>query len=185
MQGWVYVRCRRVLIAFGLIAGCLSGGPALAKDSMLHGTNGEPALLTVGVGSIGNIVTKRNDAVLFSAEYRAGPKLELFYIRPSLGIIATTDKSLYGYFCLSGDIFFGRRIVLTPQAAVGGYSAGDGQDLGGTLEFKTGATLAWRFDNHSRIGLGFHHISNANIYDHNPGTELLSLYYSHPISFGW
>jgi lipid A 3-O-deacylase len=183
MQGWVYVRSRLVPIAFAFIAACLYGRPSLAAEGMLKGSNGDPALLTVGVGSIGNIVTKRDDAVLFSAEYRFGPKLELFYVRPSLGIITTTDKSIYGYFCLSGDIYFGPRIVLTPQAAVGGYSAGDGQDLGGILEFKTGATLSWRFDNRSRIGIGFHHISNANIYDHNPGTELLTAYYSHPINF--
>lgn len=183
MQGWVHVRCRLMLVAFGLIAGCLCGRPALAEDGIVNGSNGDPALLTLGAGSIGNIASSRDDAFLFSAEYRAGPKLELFYVRPSLGIIATTDKSIYGYFCLSGDIFFGRRVVLTPQAAVGGYSAGDGQDLGGILEFKTGATLSWRFDNRSRLGVGFHHISNANIYDHNPGTELLTAFYSHPINF--
>lgn len=174
---------RSVCLAGALLAGCFSGRAALADGLFDVGSNGDPALLTVGVGSIGNIFADRDDAILFSAEYRAGPELEFFFIRPSLGLIATTDKSLYGYFCLSGDIFFGRRIVLTPQAAVGGYSKGDGQDLGGIVEFKTGVTVGWRFDNRARLGIGVHHISNAGLYDSNPGTELLALYYSHPIEF--
>ena len=179
------LRHRLAHIALALFVGCLAARPALAEDGILGGKNGDPALLTLGVGSIGNIVATRDDAILFSAEYRFGPKVEFFYIRPSLGIIVTTDQSLYGFFGLSGDIFFGKHIVLTPQAAVGAYSAGDGQDLGGTIEFKTGAALAWRFDNRARVGLSIHHISNANIYDKNPGTELLTAFYSHPIHFGW
>jgi hypothetical protein len=174
--------------AFALIALALLllwGRPASAADGFFGGANGDPALLTLGAGSIGDIVATRDDAWLFSAEYRFGPKLEFLFIRPSLGVFVTTDSSIFGYFGLSGDIFFGQHIVLTPQAAVGGYSAGDGQDLGGTIQFKTGAVLAWRFENRSRLGIGIHHISNANIYDKNPGTELLTLFYSHPIHIGW
>lgn len=172
-----------LLVAVAFLGGCLLGRPGLADDGILNGSNADPALLTVGAGSIGNIMATRDDAIHFSAEYRAGPELEFFYIRPSLGLIATTDKSVYGFFGLSADIFLGKRIVLTPQAAVGLYGKGDGQDLGGLIEFKTGAVLAWRFDNRARIGIGLHHISNAGIYDENPGTELLTAFYSHPINF--
>ena len=171
------------LIALALLL--LYGRPATAADGFFGGTNGDPALLSFSGGSIGNILATRDEAWLFGAEYRFGPKLEFLFIRPSLGVFVTTDSSIYGYFGLSGDIFFGKHVVLTPQAAVGGYSAGDGQDLGGTIEFKTGAVLAWRFENRARLGIGLHHISNASIYDENPGTELLTLVYSHPIHFGW
>lgn len=160
----------------------ISSRPTLADSGFFQGSNGAPALLTVGAGAIG-VLADRDEAYLFSAEYRAGPSLEFFFIRPSLGLIVTTDKSLYGYFGLSGDIYFGKHIVLTPQAAVGGYSKGDGQDLGGIIEFKTGAVLSWRFSNESRIGIGLHHISNASIYSSNPGTELITAFYSHPIDF--
>lgn len=177
------MRIKLLLAAFGLAAGCLLGRPAVADGAFSLGSNADPALLSIGVGSIGNIFASRDEAILFNAEYRAGPNLEFLFIRPSLGLIATTDQSIYGYFGLSGDIYFGRRVVLTPQAAVGGYSAGDGQDLGGIVEFKTGVVLSWRFDNRARLGLGVHHISNAGIYDSNPGTELLTLIYSHPIDF--
>jgi lipid A 3-O-deacylase len=174
-------RCCLVAVATLLVV-TLSYRPALAENGFFNGSNKSPALLTVGAGAVG-VLADRDEAYLFNAEYRAGPSLEFFFIRPSLGLIVTTDKSFYGYFGLSGDIFFGKHIVLTPQAAVGGYSKGDGQDLGGTIEFKTGAVLAWRFDNEARVGVGLHHISNANIYDENPGTELLTFYYSHPINF--
>jgi hypothetical protein len=156
--------------------------PTRAEDGFFKGSNSAPALLTVGAGAAG-VLADRDEAYLFSAEYRAGPALEFFFIRPSLGLIVTTDKSLYGYFGLSGDIYFGKHIVLTPQFAVGGYGAGDGQDLGGILEFKSGVVLSWRFSNESRLGVGLHHISNADIYDENPGTELVTAFYSHPINF--
>ena len=174
-------RCLFAAVA-AILAIAISNRPALAEDGFFKGANGAPALLTVGAGAIG-VLADRDEAYLFSAEYRAGPALEFFFIRPSLGLIVTTDKSLYGFFGLSGDIYFGKHVVLTPQLAVGGYSAGDGQDLGGILEFKSGVVLAWRFDNESRLGIGLHHISNANIYDENPGTELLTAFYSHPINF--
>ena len=58
----------------------------------------------------------------------------------------------------------------------------NGKELGGTLEFRTGAELAWRFDDYSRLGLALHHISNASIYDSNPGTEMLVLTYSVPFT---
>ena len=50
------------------------------------------------------------------------------------------------------------------------------------MEFRTGAELAWRFDGKGRLGIAFHHISNASIYDRNPGTEMLVLTYAVPLS---
>ncbi|HAA92550.1 MAG: deacylase [Rhodospirillaceae bacterium] len=174
---------KRVLAATALVLGrgaavllafWLAIAPAAAG-------NKDPAFIKLGGGDIGSCCADRDQAGVFSIEYRAGPDLELLHIRPSLGVFGTTDASIYGWFGLSGDIFFGRRIVLTLGSAVGFYLDGEGQDLGHVLEFRSGAEIAWRFDNRARLGIGVTHLSNANIADKNPGTETVMLIYSHPL----
>ena len=95
--------------------------------------------------------------------------------------MATTDAAIYGYAGLMLDIYFGRRIVFTPNVAVGLYSDGGGKDLGSVIEFRSGVELAYRFDSRARLGVAFHHISNASIEDINPGTETLTLVLSLPL----
>ena len=58
---------------------------------------------------------------------------------------------------------------------------GDGRDLGHELEFRSSIELSYRFDDRTRLGLSFYHLSNANIGDFNPGTEVLSIVYSIPL----
>lgn len=72
--------------------------------------------------------------------------------------------------------------MLTPSFAVGAYEDGDGKDLGGTLEFRSAVELSYRLDDRARLGLAFDHISNASIYDDNPGTESLVLMYAIPLN---
>ena len=69
---------------------------------------------------------------------------------------------------------------IRPNAAVGAFYKGNGKDLGSVVEFKTGAEFAYRFEDHSRLGLQFDHISNAGIGKRNPGTESLVLFWSFP-----
>ena len=72
-----------------------------------HAANEDPAFIKLGAGDIGSCCADRDQAGAFSIEYRAGPDLELLHIRPSLGVLGTTDASIYGWFGLSGDIFLG------------------------------------------------------------------------------
>jgi lipid A 3-O-deacylase len=102
-------------------------------------------------------------------------------IKPILGVMGTTDGSVYGYGGIGWDLYFGRRIVATPSFAVGGYHDGNGKDLGSVIEFRSALELAYRFDNDMRLGLMFYHLSNAGIDDNNPGTEVLSLGLSVPL----
>jgi lipid A 3-O-deacylase len=143
--------------------------------------NEDPAFIKISAGDVGSVFADRDSAGIFSLEYRAGPELELLHVRPSLGIFGTTDASVYGWFGLSGDIFFGRRVVLTLGSAVGFYLDGEGQDLGHVVEFRSGAEMAYRFDNRSRLGVGVTHLSSANIGEKNPGTETVMLVFSHPL----
>ncbi len=125
-------------------------------------------------------VNDNETAGQLNIEYRSG--WHDWYVKPFGGVMATTDAAIYGYAGIMLDIFFGKRIVFTPNFAVGLYSDGDGKDLGSAIEFRSGVELAYRFDNRTRLGVAFHHISNASISDNNPGTESLTLVLSLPLN---
>ena len=137
----------------------------------------DPSFIAFHVG--GYDVNDNETAGQLNIEYRSG--WDEWYVKPFGGVMATTDAAIYGYAGFMLDIYFGRRIVFTPNVAVGLYSDGDGKDLGSVIEFRSGVELAYRFDSRARLGVAFHHISNASIEDINPGTETLTLVLSLPL----
>lgn len=158
---------RRLLI--GLAALLATALPAAAE---------EPSFVSFGAGYYD--LFDDQGAGEARLEYRFAEKDKLFFFTPFVGVMATTDAATYGYAGVGIDIFFGPRVVLTPNFAVGLYGDGDGKDLGHAVEFRSGLELAYRFDDYSRIGLSFTHISNAGLDEHNPGVESLVLVYSMP-----
>jgi hypothetical protein len=138
----------------------------------------EPDLLAVGAGAY-NVLHKSKEAEL-RLEYRFSYRF-LYVIRPIAGVLATNKGTLYGYGGFRFDAEIGRHFVITPEAAVGYWNRGGGKDLGGHIEFKTGGEFAYRFDNNSRLGILFDHISNAGIYKKNPGVESAMIMYSIPL----
>lgn len=141
----------------------------------------DPDFLTFAVGAF-DLVQDHDKAVEFRAEYRSDRKLWIF--KPFVGAMGTTDSSFYGFGGILTDVYFGRRLVLTPSFAAGYYDRGDGLDLGHELEFRSSIELSYRFDNRSRLGISFYHLSNASIGSINPGTEVLSIVYSIPLGSG-
>jgi hypothetical protein len=137
----------------------------------------EPDMLAGAIGVYD--VLHNNTAAQLRLEYRFG--YQLFYIEPLLGALATSDGSFYGYGGLRADIAIGAHVIVMPVAAVGYWQRGGGKDLGAHTEFKTGGEVAYRFDDNSRLGLAFDHISNAGIGKNNPGVESLLLVYSLPL----
>jgi hypothetical protein len=125
----------------------------------------------------------KDPAGWFSLEYRSD--LKLLIVKPLVGIAASTDGAVFGYAGFNIDLYFGRRWVLSPGFAVGAFEEGDGKDLGNTVEFRSGAELAYRFNNRARLGISLHHISNASLGDRNPGTEILLLNYSIPFGYAF
>jgi hypothetical protein len=117
-------------------------------------------------------------SVEFHAEIRTDYDLWIF--NPIAGGIVNTDLAVYGYVGLQTDIFFGRRIALTPSFSVGWYERGDSKDLGHNIEFRSAVELAYRFDNRSRIGIQLYHLSNAHLDGENPGTEVIALTWARP-----
>jgi hypothetical protein len=153
----------------GLAALFVATAPAVAE---------EPAFLSIGAGYYD--LFDDQSAGEARLEYRFSEAQKLFFFRPFVGVTATTDAATYGYAGVGIDIFFGKRWVATPNFAVGLYGNGDGKDLGHAVEFRSGLEVAYRFDNYSRLGLSFTHISNAGLGERNPGVESLVVVYSMP-----
>lgn len=97
------------------------------------------------------------------------------------GMDADLNGSVYGYGGLVYDWEFANDWYLTPNVAAGLYHQGGGKDLGGTFNFRSGIELHYAIDRESRVGIGIHHISNAGIYDNNPGTEMITATFSHSL----
>lgn len=154
---------------------CLGQGAALAQAG--GGGGDDPKFLAFSAGY--HDLFDDSDAFEGRLEYRHDRKFWIF--KPMAGVLATTDAAVYGYAGVMVDIYFGRRVVLTPSFAPGLYRKGDGKDLGGALEFKSQLELAYRFDNRARLGVGISHLSNASIYDRNPGTETVFVTYAMPL----
>ena len=97
-----------------------------------------------------------------------------YSLRPAAGIAGTEDGNAWVYGGLRLEIALGQWVV-TPQFAITAYEDGDGKDLGGVLEFRSGLEVGYRFSEKARVGLLFYHLSNAGFYDRNPGSNSLVL----------
>jgi hypothetical protein len=113
-------------------------------------------------------------------EYRWRPfRLWKLDLKPVVGIAGTDEESFWGYGGFRWDVPIGSdRWIPTIGFAVSLYDQGDGKNLGGTVEFRSSFEIAYRFDGGSRLGLSIYHLSNARVYDLNPGSESLVLTWS-------
>jgi len=117
-----------------------------------------------------------------------GPEEDnFFYLKPFIGIEATTDSAFYflGGIYLEdnlGKLLIGKanKWNFTPSFGLGYYEEGNGKKLGNKLEFRTTLELSYQLKNDDRIGFSLGHISNANIGNKNPGVEIISLSYQKP-----
>jgi hypothetical protein len=100
---------------------------------------------------------------------------------PALGGLATEEDALYAW--VGGALFIplGEKWGLVPELGAGAYEQGDGKNLGGTIEFRSGLEATYRANDAFRVGLGFYHLSNAGIYELNPGVNSFVLTFGfHP-----
>lgn len=152
--------------AFVALAACLVAFSASAEER-----------LTLSAGSFD--VADENTPN-FGIEYRGAS----FWhdLLPIAGVQGNVDGGVYGYAGLLYDWQFAENWHLSPNVAVGAYDDHSSKDLGGTLEFRSGIELEYAFVNQHRLGLAVHHLSNAHIYDQNPGTEQVMMTYSVPVA---
>jgi len=139
-----------------------------------------PPLLSIATGAYSVTKTKYT-----TAEFRIEYKFERLAkkLRPCIGLMATAKASVYAYAGLGLDLIICNRFIFSPNFAAGYYYKGNGRDLGYPLEFRSGIEAGWRFDNHSRLGIHFYHLSNATLGKKNPGEESLVLFYAFPLTF--
>ena len=97
---------------------------------------------------------------------------------PLVGVSVTADESFYVYAGADRRIDLGRSWFVDSSFAIGFYEAGDGKDIGGALEFRSGLAVGRRLRNGWRVGLGFVHLSNSAYYRYNPGVNSLLLRWS-------
>ena len=100
---------------------------------------------------------------------------ERLALAPAAGVAGSEDGNAWIYGGLRLDVAAGSRWVVTPQFSVALYEDGDGRDLGGVIEFRSGLEVAYRFEKGQRLGVLFYHLSNAGLYDSNPGSNSLVL----------
>ena len=119
----------------------------------------------------------------FRLEYRQGEPILFNMLKPWLGFEITSDLSAWGGAGLLLDIPLGQSWYLAPNVGVGLYTDGDSDlDLGHPIEFRSQLELGYKFENETRLGMSFGHLSNASLDDDNPGTEVLSVYWHTPVA---
>ena len=163
-----------LLLTFGFSAQTSAGetDQVFGRLGSIEVLGDAPHHLTFGLGVFDML--DDDSSVAGAIEGRSGNKLG--FIGPLAGIIGNVDGDILGYAGFYADFAIGD-LIISPQTGVGAYEHGDGNDLGGTLEFFSALTVSHRFENRSQLGMRIGHISNLNLYDKNPGTDLLLLHY--------
>ena len=134
--------------------------------------------VTLGTG-VFDIASKIYDCGMFEINYFA--KKQFWIFSPFAGAIVTTVSSYYIYAGVVIPFRLAKGVYLNCSFAPGLWSRQDGPDLGYPLEFRTGAEICYIFRNKSRLGLEFHHISNANFSNRNPGAENITIFFGIPL----
>jgi len=179
-------KAARAALVAGLALVCAGAAtsPAMAQVALGTPVTDSPRFeLGIGAFDITPSQTHKDSrtAAEFRGEYHFG---DVFWaISPFIGASGTSDGAFFGYGGFGIDIDFGPNVVLTPNAAAGYFARGSGTNLGSWWEFRTGAELAWRFADQSRIGIAVTHTSNAGLTRLNPGEQSVVLTYSMPVNW--
>ena len=159
-----------------------AGGVVLAAmlvDSSVHEETDYVALQAGRFDPVKDV----QQAGAFGAEYR-NKEIVWWRLRPFVGAGFTSTQSLYGYGGIRLATYWGSQVVITPSFAIGGYSRGEGKDLGKPPVIgRFGLDFEYVLDRGVRVGLAYHHMSNGKVLGQteNPGTEIVGLTVSAPL----
>lgn len=160
-------------LVLSLLLAVIFAVPAAAAD------DGQGFVLSVGAYNTDDLsddTDVEGSPIEVGLEYRFKPfHLGKVPIGIALGASGNEDNSYWAYFSFRYDWKVNERFTITPQTGASYYEEGDGRDLGGPLEFRSGLEFSFRLKQGGRIGLLFYHLSNADIYDENPGSNSLVL----------
>jgi hypothetical protein len=133
--------------------------------------------LMIGAGAFD--VDKPHPQAMLQLEYR----WDVHYrrIRPLAGLFVAAQGNSYVFGGVGIDIFFLKKVVLTPSFAPGVYYHAGGKHLGFPINFRSAVDLSYVCHNQGRIGAQFSHISNAGMLWKNPGADSLVFFYAIPL----
>jgi len=97
------------------------------------------------------------------------------------GFNATEDSSYWAWAGVQRPVPVGRRWAVVPGFGVALYEEGDGKDLGGVVEFRSSLEVALELGRRAQLGVMVYHLSNAGLYDLNPGSNSAVLVLSFPV----
>lgn len=120
---------------------------------------------------------KDHETAEVGMEYRFGTDWCLG-LGPHVGAFLTPDESFYLYTGTDQRFNLGSFWFIDVATSVGFYEKGDGKDIGGELEFRSGIAVGRRLPGGSRLSFGFFHLSNSSYYRRNPGVNSLLLRWS-------
>ncbi len=101
--------------------------------------------------------------------------------QPVYGFSATSDGELWGGAGAAYRISDrSDHLYMQFHTMAGLYAEGDGVDLGGPIQFRSGIEFGYQTDRGVRMSLGFDHRSNAGIDSPNPGLETVHFRVSIP-----
>lgn len=154
------------LFAFALAALCLST-PAAAQD-----------YISVGAGWYD--ILDNDGAADFRLEYRPDKKI-LWELKPYFGGEITSESTIWAGGGVLLDLNLSDTVYVTPSFGVGLYNEGSSDlDLDHVIEFRSQLEAGYKLSGGQRLGVSFGHMSNLGLGDHNPGTEILNVYYHIP-----
>ena len=126
-------------------------------------------------GGVSNF-NKSERWIEIGVEYRH--PIPVWGLAVAAGLTVNDDRSAWVFGGLRRDFTLAGPWVVTPAFAIALYHQGDGKDLGGPLEFRSALEIGYRWPSEKRLAFGIYHLSNAGLYDRNPGMNSLILTYS-------
>lgn len=173
--------CRLLSTFLDVSSGHFKTVCAACALSVVFGQTVQAGDFVLGIGQ-DNIDSKgTSEAVSVQLEYQFDPIRSYTWGAVSpIGVIGYDDDN---------DLYIGAGMALIwntsenwfveGSLAAGYYDAGsNGKDLGGDFQFRTLLGFGYRVTDNSRVSLALDHISNAGIYDENPGRNALMLRYA-------
>lgn len=165
---------RAKLTALIILLSSILAGPVRAQDTPSR----SPGSLSVGAGSFntGHARTSRGVGLEYridSHPWRPVESRRLSLI-PVFGITGSSRSALFAYAGFRADVDLAAGWRLTPGFAVGGYRRNGDVDLGGPVEFRSSLDISRAVTKRMRLGVTLYHISNARLYDRNPGVNAMA-----------
>jgi len=152
----------------------VAGAPVRAGDAQSQ----HAGSFSIGVGTfnMGHSHSSGGVGLEYRLESRSWRPRESgrFSLIPTFGITGTSKEAFFAYAGFRTDLDLTQRWRLTPGFAVGAYDRNGDIDLGGPIEFRSSLDVSSALRNGMRIGITLYHVSNARLYDRNPGINALA-----------